>query len=917
MTKKLVLAVIALLMAVTATVADEQRSEAPLAIAISSDFEPYAFLNAEGEPAGMFVDFWQLWAQKTGRPIKFIPSDWKSSLENLQNRTADIHSGLVYSPERHAWLGDIHSFYEVEFRLFYPVKAGKISSLGELSGQTVAVVRGTQPEQFLKSSYPAIRILSCDTREELVKATREGQARAFILITQVGSAVIDRMGVSGEFEMLDTVLFREKIGPGVLRSNAALLAVVDEGMNAISGEEWAEAEARWIPDPRQRKFTTPRFLRLTPAETAWLEDHKTIRVGMDPGFPPFKFSENGVIKGIEPDYLSLLSEATGIKFEYVVCSLTVMDAKVKSGEIDMFLSFNIPERLAYMTFTEPFLDSKQVFVTRSNFPFISGFGALKGKKVATVKGVKLYDKVLAPYPGIEVVPVDTMEQMFAAVSESRADALILRTHFVGYLLQNFPDLKINGIVEHPPEPYLYAVRKDYPELVGILNKAIQSIPTEKTDAMIQKWFNVQVKYRPDWSVVLKWSAAISSVFGLGLALTLFWNRRLASEIDKRIRAEEALQHSVSDLESARAILHRERDILQAVMDGAINSHLVYLDRDFNFVRVNETYARSCGYRPEEMLGRNHFALYPHAENEAIFTRVRDSGEPVEYHDKPFEFPDDPGRGVTYWDWTLTPVKDAAGQVAGLVFSLFETTWRKRAEQELRAKNDELERFTYTVSHDLKSPLITIQGYAGMIVQDLEAGEHASIRDDLQMIKNAAAKMNDLLNDLLELSRIGRQMNAPSRIDMNLLTNDTLVQLAGSVSQRLAEVVVQPDLPAVFGDQARIAEVVQNLIENAIKYMGEQPVPRIEIGFRQDGREDSFFVADNGAGIDPLYHEKIFNLFDKLDPASEGTGVGLALVKRIVELHGGRVWVESAGVGQGSCFCFTLPLASESPEGKAT
>jgi PAS domain S-box-containing protein len=155
------------------------------------------------------------------------------------------------------------------------------------------------------------------------------------------------------------------------------------------------------------------------------------------------------------------------------------------------------------------------------------------------------------------------------------------------------------------------------------------------------------------------------------------------DVTERKRAEAAL-------ENARDSLECEKDILQAVMDGAKRSHLVYLDRNFNFLRVNETYAATCGFRPEEMIGKNHFALYPHEENEAVFTRVRDTGVPAEYRDKPFEFPDQPERGVTYWDWTLIPIKDGKGQVEGLVFSLFETTERKRAEVALQKAKDELE-----------------------------------------------------------------------------------------------------------------------------------------------------------------------------------------------------------------------------------
>ncbi len=145
-------------------------------------------------------------------------------------------------------------------------------------------------------------------------------------------------------------------------------------------------------------------------------------------------------------------------------------------------------------------------------------------------------------------------------------------------------------------------------------------------------------------------------------------------------------NDVTDRKRMEDMLQSERDRLQAVMDGAKNSHLVYLDREFNFIRVNEAYARTCGYRPEEMIGKNHFALYPDAENEAIFAHVRDTGEPFEVRDKPFEFPDQPERGVTYWDWTLTPVKDAAGRVEGLIFALHETTERMRAEEELKRSN---------------------------------------------------------------------------------------------------------------------------------------------------------------------------------------------------------------------------------------
>ena len=142
--------------------------------------------------------------------------------------------------------------------------------------------------------------------------------------------------------------------------------------------------------------------------------------------------------------------------------------------------------------------------------------------------------------------------------------------------------------------------------------------------------------------------------------------------------------------------------------------------------------------------------------------------------------------------------------------------------------------------------------------------------------------------------------------MNLLVDDVLSQLAGPLKNRNLTVSVQPGLPAVFCDRQRMAEVVQNLLENAIKYMGDEATPKIQFGMREKDGEKIFFVQDNGIGIDEKYHHIIFGLFNKLDAKSKGTGVGLALVKRIIEVHGGRVWVESEGVGKGSRFCFTVP-----------
>ena len=232
---------------------------------------------------------------------------------------------------------------------------------------------------------------------------------------------------------------------------------------------------------------------------------------------------------------------------------------------------------------------------------------------------------------------------------------------------------------------------------------------------------------------------------------------------------------------------------------------------------------------------------------------------------------------------------------------------------LEAINSEIERFTYLAFHDLRAPLITIKGFTGALKQDLEAGRRDEVRRDIERIEGAADTMDDILSDLLEFARIGRVRRPSEEVDLLQLVRQALVALDGLLREKDISVQVSPDLPTVHGDRVRLRQVFENLIENAAIYTAEHKQPVIEIGMMQDGGQQVIYVRDNGQGIDPRYHHRIFELFEKLDPGTRGPGIGLALARRIIEVHGGRIWVESEGQGRGSSFYFTLPGgASDQP-----
>ena len=252
-----------------------------------------------------------------------------------------------------------------------------------------------------------------------------------------------------------------------------------------------------------------------------------------------------------------------------------------------------------------------------------------------------------------------------------------------------------------------------------------------------------------------------------------------------------------------------------------------------------------------------------------------------------------------------PIRDALGKVSAAIVVFIDITESKQMEEDLRKKNAEIERFTYTVSHDLKSPLVTIKTFLVYLEKDLKAQKVERAAKDLSFIHGAVDKMALLLDELLELARVGYHTTLPEEMRLQDVVQDAQSLVSGQIDARGVEVVVTQEPVWLYGDRPRLMEVFQNLLDNAVKFLGDQPAPHVEIGAEQVGDELELFVRDNGKGIDQRYHTKVFGLFEKLDASAKGSGLGLALVKRIVELHGGKIWVQSEGPGQGTTFRFTL------------
>jgi len=350
-----------------------------------------------------------------------------------------------------------------------------------------------------------------------------------------------------------------------------------------------------------------------------------------------------------------------------------------------------------------------------------------------------------------------------------------------------------------------------------------------------------------------------------------------------------------------------RTLFESMAEGVVLHELVRDGSgkavDYRVLGCNPASERHTGIAVDRARGALGSELYgidkaPYLDT---YTRVAETGEPVAFD---AYFP--PLRR----HFSISVVSPSPGQFA----TVFEDiTERKQREEELRQKTEEMERFTYTISHDLKSPLVTVQTFLGYLQDDLRADNHERVRLDIGYISAAAERMGRLLDELLRMSRLGRVVNPPTRVAFQELVQGVVSAVAGRIAERGVQVDVSDTPLMLCGDRPRLEEIWQNLLDNAVKFMGDQPRPRVEVGSETGPDGTVFFVRDNGRGIDPRHQGRVFGLFERLDARGDGTGLGLALAKRVVELYGGRIWVESTGTGCGSCFRFTLPKALETDD----
>jgi PAS domain S-box-containing protein len=406
---------------------------------------------------------------------------------------------------------------------------------------------------------------------------------------------------------------------------------------------------------------------------------------------------------------------------------------------------------------------------------------------------------------------------------------------------------------------------------------------------------------------------------------------LQRQLEKRgaqlATASKQLQKEIAEFKKAG---ETSRRLAALVRDS--NDAVVLLDFEGNILAWNQGAENIYGWSETEALQMNIHDTVPEDKRREALAFAQDlaAGKIVKSLETQRVTKD--GRVLEVWS-TITLLRDDEGRPAATATTERDITKRKRAEEDLKALNEsleqrvaertamaeqradeltrsnrELEDFTYVVSHDLKEPLRGIEAFSGFLLEDYADKLDEQGQKYVSVLRDSAMQMNALIEDLLQLSRIGRTPEEHATVSVESLLEDVRRDLQFALGDKKVDFRIQPELPTITCEPSRLKQVFENLISNAIKF-NDKPEPVVEIACDEDEGSYTFSVRDNGMGIDEKYHDKVFRIFQRLGTQEEheGTGAGLTICKKIVEAHGGRIWLESK-VGQGSTFSFSIPKA---------
>ncbi|MDK9706194.1 MAG: transporter substrate-binding domain-containing protein [Desulforhopalus sp.] len=537
---------------VTAELTEEEQAyvaEHPVVrVAATGNWPPFEYLDSSGSYRGISADIFRLVAERVGLRPEIHSEPWPVLYGMLKNKALDVSPGMSPSPERSREFLFTRPYLSSLIGIW--VRSGEegIKTIDDLNGETVAVKEDFYLAEQLTKKYPGINLLRHPSTLEALKAVTVGQAAAYLGVDAVGSYLVDRYLIKG----LRLVGYVEEdpmeLAIGVRGDAHMLHDILVKGLETVSDREVNEIRNQYVGDVDGFEAV----VRIGTADRQWLAGHRQMRLGIDPDWLPFEaINEHGEYLGVVSEYVGWLNTTLDVAMAPLAnANSTEIMRRVENGEIDVIAAFSpTPERRRHLLFTQPYLTIPMILVTRVDAPFVGGLADLQGKRVAVAEGYMGEEFLRRDFPGIDLRRYGNLGDCLAAVAAGEADAAFDNLASTTYAMRakSLDRLKIAATTAYNFE-LCFAVRKDWPQLVKILDQALTILPRQNRLAFYDRWSNVNIHSRVDWTAVRRIAGGLSFTALIVISLVIWWNRRLAAEIAERRRVEEALRLTRGELQ---------------------------------------------------------------------------------------------------------------------------------------------------------------------------------------------------------------------------------------------------------------------------------------------------------------------------------------------------------------------------------
>lgn len=868
------------------------RSHPTIKVAAETDWFPFDFVGENKKHDGLSKDILELIAKKTGLHFDIIPDVWSNSLAKVENKTLDLLPALFKTSKREKNLTFSQPYYHPAI-YFYTHTHSNLLPNSKISQNKIALVRGYAASQAIIKKYPEMKIIYTDTIAQAIELLKQQKVDLIVGAQSVINYEKNKKNIINIIK-LKSVLSGSINGLhiAVRQDYKPLIAIIDLALDSISEFTKEQLYRKWSGEVKAKHK-----LHLTPEEKVWLSNHKQFNITVDPKWPPYESINNsGQHVGIVPEIMKIISKKLNISFNVINTNNWLGSVQQFNNKKADLISTSIQyTHLSKGSFTHEYLSSPFVIAMRDHHQYIEDISLIIGKKISLVDGYASTEKLIQQYPQQNFEIVSTIEQGLEDLYTGRTDALIGILKQINYhIIENgYANLRVVGKTTHKMK-LGFSIQPELSPLVSILNKAIDSIPTDEKQDIIKRWGQNKMLVETDYQMVI--IISISAV--LILLIFIYWNQKLQKAVASSTESEQNL---IAVIDNTPVIIFvTDKDTSELLMaNPTAKESLAIKTNNISEVKGLDFYLWE---QKQNVIDNavNKFKENDRLSNEQIKLKNLD-GEIIE--------------GLL----SISPIKfHQKDAYLNIVVNL---NSRIEMERQLEAAKDFAEtankaksEFLANMSHEIRTPMNAIIGFTELLYEQIK---DEKLKTFVKTIKSAGNSLLLLINDILDLSKI--ESNNIT-INKKVIDSHDLFEEVGNVftmsirEKNLALILeIDPKIPnALYIDATRLRQILFNLVGNAVKFTDKGVIKLRAVAENEDTIHSSvdlrIDVIDTGIGIPEAEINNIFENFQQQEGQSVrkygGTGLGLTISKRLTELMDGTLTVTSK-VNQGSCFSVIL------------